>query len=279
MVKSLKTTLIGSYRKFIELSNYPKSSNGYLSRILIYHDIKREQISTFEQQIAFISDNFLTTTAGNLIELYQNGKTGEKSYCVITFDDGFASIFDYAMPILEKYRVKATIFLNYNLYRYSEDRNKRVLIEFSKRCFPQLFKKGLKIEGLKKEQLISLIESGFEIGGHTVTHPNLTSLDPSSLAFELTHPVCELKKDLGYDLRILAYPYGRKKHFNEVVKKAARDAGYKAAFTGISQPLRRQIKDYMAVPRTCIDLDLSLKYFKTIFSGSEDFKEFLLRQR
>jgi peptidoglycan/xylan/chitin deacetylase (PgdA/CDA1 family) len=61
----------------------------------------------FDFQISFIKMNFNIITPDDLLE----NRLPENA-ALITFDDGFLSFFEGAIPILEKYQVPAMIFLN-----------------------------------------------------------------------------------------------------------------------------------------------------------------------
>jgi hypothetical protein len=61
----------------------------------------------FDFQIGFIKKNFNIITPDDLLE-----NRIPASAALITFDDGFLSFFEEAIPILEKHQVPALIFLN-----------------------------------------------------------------------------------------------------------------------------------------------------------------------
>jgi len=239
-----------------------------------------EIFNSFEMQIKFICDHFKVVTAGELVDLYiNNNTTGYDSYCAITFDDGFASIMENAIPILDKYKIKATVFVNYKLFKLSEDNNIEALELFCKDHFPRLYQDGLDIHGLNKNHLKELISNGIEIGSHTVNHPVLARLDKDDLYYELKHPMDMFKLEFSYPIDILAYPYGRKKDINALSKQMAKEAGYKAAFTTISGSLSQKNIDYMQIPRTCVSFNWSFNYFQAVFKGAEDLRDFLQGQK
>lgn len=89
--------------------------------VLMYHriidsgyDFWKLNVSpkTFEKHIRYISENYkvlrLEEEWGDIVE-------ADQKYVVITFDDGYVDNFRYALPILEKYHVPATIFVSTDL--------------------------------------------------------------------------------------------------------------------------------------------------------------------
>ncbi|QCB97601.1 hypothetical protein E5206_12285 [Arthrobacter sp. PAMC25564] len=78
---------------------------------------------------------------------------------------------------------------------------------------------------LTQTNLQTLASDGNEIGGHTVTHPDLTTLSPSAAAAE----VCNGKTTLenwGFPVRNFAYPFASE---NAAVQTAVKDCGYASA--------------------------------------------------
>ena len=86
--------------------------------ILMYHHIAEGETNfvtvtpgEFEDQMKTLCENGYT--AISLAELYAyviHGTELPENPIVITFDDGYTSIYEYAYPILEKYGMNATIF-------------------------------------------------------------------------------------------------------------------------------------------------------------------------
>ena len=75
------------------------------------------------------------------------------------------------------------------------------------------------------EQLRGLYEDGHEIGGHTLSHVNLTEVHGADLRRE----VCQNRLDLmahGFDVASFAYPFG---HYNAEAKQAVIDCGFSNA--------------------------------------------------
>lgn len=62
---------------------------------------------------------------------------------------------------------------------------------------------------LTTEQLILLSHAGMEIGGHTVTHPILATLDAESMNKEVAENKHTLEKKLNKKIRYFAYPNGK----------------------------------------------------------------------
>ena len=82
----------------------------------------------------------------------------------------------------------------------------------------------------------ALVEGGFEIGAHSMTHPDLTRCDAGRLIEEVAGVKALLERRLEHEIVSFSYPYGR---HNRHVRETAGRAGYRLACTsryGINRP-------------------------------------------
>lgn len=125
---------------------------------------------------------------------------------VITFDDGYESMYRHALPLLRKYHVPATLFL------YTDFVGTR--------------------DGLSWAQLGEMQRSGLvDVQSHTKSHVNLSDIEANGnrLATELRQPRALIERSLpGTLVRYLAYPYG---DASAAVLDATQRAGYEIAVT------------------------------------------------
>jgi peptidoglycan/xylan/chitin deacetylase (PgdA/CDA1 family) len=86
--------------------------------ILCYHRIGTGGIPLFSEllpehfdaQMRYLRRCYRILSLDQLFEEMQNGRAGENAVA-ITFDDGYVDLFTYAMPVLERYKIPATIYL------------------------------------------------------------------------------------------------------------------------------------------------------------------------
>lgn len=86
---------------------------------------------------------------------------------------------------------------------------------------------------LSRDEARELAALGMEVAAHTLTHPDLRSLDDAELRRQLTEPREELTDLLGAPVTTLAYPYGLS---DERVRAAAAAAGYALALGWLPGP-------------------------------------------
>ena len=89
-------------------------------RVVSDHMVRDEHIQpgmyvrgqSFDAHIAYLRSRFTIISLDELLDLWQTNRLkSDQSYCVITFDDGWKDNYQFAFPVLMKYRIPATIFL------------------------------------------------------------------------------------------------------------------------------------------------------------------------
>jgi len=77
---------------------------------LFYSNIVTQK--AFDQQMRYLKLNFQPFTLVDLDKaLEAKTNTSKKPYVLVTFDDGYENIFDYALPILKKYGIVGHFFI------------------------------------------------------------------------------------------------------------------------------------------------------------------------
>jgi len=114
----------------------------------------------------------------------------------ITFDDSIASQYTNGLPVLQKYGLNGTF------YAITGD------IDV---CDPDVSS----ICYMTRDQLKALSTAGNEIGSHTVTHPDLTTLTHDQIVSEMSQSKSTLEQWLGKSVTDFAAPYG---HINGEVQ-------------------------------------------------------------
>lgn len=128
-------------------------------------------------------------------------------HAALTFDDGFADNLHELLPILREMEAPATVF---------------VVSGWLGQPHPVAPFRRL----LTGAELVELHAAGVEIGGHTVSHPDLTTLAPEAAEHELASGRRELEELIGSAVTAAAYPFGRA---TAETRRCARAAGFTAA--------------------------------------------------
>ncbi len=181
---------------------------------------------------------------------------------LLTFDDGYSGVHQYAAPILSELGWPATVFLVSKLIGQRDNwchgenpsGNTYPLMDWNS------------IRDLKKK--------GFTFQSHTRTHPDLSTLSDGELEAELSGARVDLSNSLDSEVEYLAYPYGR---YDERVLKATVSAGYKAAFS-VQPGFNRQFTDLFRIRRLDVfgtDSATSLKIKMALGTNDGSFGKLL----
>lgn len=155
----------------------------------------------FQAQMQYLSANdYHPVTLQQVWDAWHGRATLPTNPVVLTFDDGYLSDYSIVAPTLVAHRWPAVLFL---------------------------------IAGRKPPQMSSslvktLIQDGWEIDSHTMTHPDLKALTDAQLAFEIGDSRTTLQREFGVPVNFFAYPRGR---YDPQAEAALRAAGYLAAVT------------------------------------------------
>ncbi len=161
----------------------------------------------FERQIRYLKDNgYRAIPLAELYGFLQYRHGIPARSVVITFDDGYRSFYDIALPILKKYGYQATLFVYTDFIGHSAD-------------------------ALTWNQLKQLKVEGFEIGSHGVSHADLTKRgadeDLQTYGARIKRELVLSKKiidqKLDQDTTYFAFPFGS---YNPRILQWTEEAGY-----------------------------------------------------
>jgi len=177
-------------------------------------DLSLLQVSParFRMQIELLHDaGFRFVTLAELARR-AGGGVPEPGLAAITFDDGLRNNRTTALPILREYGIPATVY---------------VTVGFLGGASPWIAGDG---DGaiMQAHELRELADAGWELGAHTITHPDLSTLDYHACLREIKDSREQLERIAGVKVDTFAYPFGR---YGPAALAAARDAGLLAAVT------------------------------------------------
>jgi peptidoglycan/xylan/chitin deacetylase (PgdA/CDA1 family) len=169
--------------------------------ILAYHSISENlfgcshpyyQINTslkvFTHQMKWLRNaGYRTLDLHDLPAALESDSDLSKSF-VITFDDGYRDILTDGWPVMHQCGFSATVFLTTDRIQTSPKR----------------------IEGtdyLTWQDVRELHAQGISFGSHTVSHPDLRSLEPEEIDYELGYSKEVIEQMLGAPVRSFSYPF------------------------------------------------------------------------
>ncbi|WP_426274285.1 polysaccharide deacetylase family protein [Chryseobacterium sp. S-02] len=163
-------------------------------RILMYHQVLPKELApkdnlivtteNLEEQFIYIKNNFTTLF---FKEIHKEHNISNK--IILTFDDGYYNNLEYLVPLLEKYQLKATIFIPTEYIQNGMQSHERNFMNFTE------------IKSLNPELI--------EIALHSHSHRNYSELPIEEAREDLKKNIEILKKNSIKFSSVLAYPYGK----------------------------------------------------------------------
>lgn len=155
----------------------------------------------FAAQMRALEDaGYQGVTLADVVAGWRDGGPLPERPVVISFDDGYLSQSTNAGPVLERLGWPGVLYLT--------TRNVGASIP--------------------EASVRKLLRSGWELGAHTATHPDLRTLDAAGLQREVDDVRVTLRARFGQDVTAFCYPAG---DYDAAAIDAVRRAGYTTATT------------------------------------------------
>jgi peptidoglycan/xylan/chitin deacetylase (PgdA/CDA1 family) len=199
--------------------------------ILMYHVVARAPARTaypdlwvgprrFDSEIhALAHAGYHATTLDAVWRAWHGGGQMVRHPVVISFDDGYQSQSMTARPMLDHLGWPGVLNLEVDNVRH----------------------KG----GISRDEIRAMMRDGWEIDAHTITHPDLTTVDAARLRHEVAGSRQWVRRTFGVPVRFFAYPAGR---YDPLVEAAVRRAGFAGATT-TAGGIASMRDDRFALPR------------------------------
>ena len=232
-----------------------KRSEGPLVRILCFHDVPKHD--WFLKVITFCNEQYNVLSPE---QFFRKEFSSQKINILFTFDDGYQSWVDVALPALARSDSKGLFFVNSGLLAVAEDKEAVAdYMESNLRVVPKL--------ALTDAGVASLITAGHTIGGHTVSHQDLTTLTPETASQEVLQDRDYFTKHFGITPEDFAYPFGNVAHCSETLTQMIVKNGYKRVYSG--QTGFFTAADSL-IPRTLVEKNQSLRSLRLWIEGGYD---------
>lgn len=188
------------------------------------------EVSAFEQQMKYLSDNNFYFPSWQEVEDYIDGKkTLPEKSVVVTIDDGDQTYIKYAIPIIEKYNVKATSF---------------VVTSWNGDYLPKQYRSS---------------HMDFQSHSHDMHRAGANGKGRFvNLSYKEALEDVTKSKNMIENCTVFCYPFG---HYNDTAIKTLKDAGYRLAFTTKGGRVYKGSKKF-ELPRVRMSKGISMSAFK-----------------
>ena len=234
----------------------------------MYHSISRKDegkrhayyrtcadAAVFTDQLQFLHDHgYQPIGVCEAVQWMEGVTQGTERPVVLTFDDGYENFYTTAFPILYRFGYPATVFLPTGY------------IGETARYFKQT-------KCLTWGQVRELRDAGIEFGSHTVTHPQLKTLNIEQVEFEIRRSKDTIEERLGCPVRSFSYPYSfpeTDRIFRERLRAILEGAGFE---NGVSTILGTASisSDRFFLERLPVSSADDLRFFRAKLAGGYDW--------
>ncbi|MFF7700489.1 polysaccharide deacetylase family protein [Streptomyces lydicus] len=198
----------------------------------------------FAEQLDRIADAGLTVVPlRRLVAAIRGGPPLPPRCAVLTFDDGFADFYWTVAPLLTERALPATLYVTTGAVHPPGGRPEGSLLPAAAM--------------LSWRQIATLDALGFEIGGHTVTHPQLDTVPAQRAWREIVGCKRRLEDALSHPVYAFAYPHG---YSSAAVRRTVREAGWTSA-CAVANAFASADGDPMRIPRLMVQADTRPELF------------------
>jgi len=169
-------------------------SKSKIVRILMYHQVLPKELApkdnlivtteNLEEQLIYIKNNFTTLFFKDLPK-----ENNIPNKIILTFDDGYYNNLEYLVPLLEKYQLKATIFIPTEYIQNGMQTTEKNFMNF--------------------EEIRALNPELIEIALHSHSHRNYSEMSVEDAREDIKKNIETLKENSVKFSNVLAYPYGK----------------------------------------------------------------------
>jgi peptidoglycan/xylan/chitin deacetylase (PgdA/CDA1 family) len=239
----------------------------------------------FERQMRWLAAHYDVLSLREFIARLAAGAT-LRSTAAVTFDDGYAGVFDHAVPILNAIRIPATVFVVADaperLEAFWWDRPEIAASATPARrdrwlnalcgdgaaiCadmqLPHVTNVPASHRPADWDTIRARAGNGIDIGVHSATHRSLPLLRDADLEHEIVASRATIHRATGIWPEVFAYPYGLS---NPRVHGVVRSAGYRAAL-GLERGLNDARADVWGLRRINVPAGISDAAFEAWTAG------------
>ncbi|OHC75692.1 MAG: hypothetical protein A3G18_03270 [Rhodospirillales bacterium RIFCSPLOWO2_12_FULL_58_28] len=182
-------------------------SGGGGVRILLFHDTPRDGFEDFGRFVKYVKQTHGILSPQEAAARLAGGgeeNSKERTPCLFTFDDGFASNFELASEVLASHGVTALFFVCPGLIGLGADEQSRLIAANIFDGRRQAAGKRL----MSWDEIAELKSGGHVIGAHGMNHLRLTKLSGEALGREILDSGVQLEDRLGDNIDWYAYAFG-----------------------------------------------------------------------
>jgi peptidoglycan/xylan/chitin deacetylase (PgdA/CDA1 family) len=178
-------------------------------RVLLYHDVPREEQEHFAAQLRWLQRSWTFVSAERFVAMMDGREAIRGANLLLTFDDGFHSNRVVAEEVLRPMGIPALFFVVPDFIEIDQRDAARRYVASRIRPGVDLSRVPEHLGNMQWPDLEALLDQGHTIGHHTLTHARLSDVpDPGELTREIVDSADRLSARLGAPVDHFAFPFG-----------------------------------------------------------------------
>lgn len=242
------------------------------ARVLFLHETPPETAQRFREQLAFLRDRFNVVDFEMFKRLFDGTASlaDDRPAAMLTFDDGMASNYEVAAPLLEEAGMRGVFFVVPRFSECSERDARRFYVQRIRDRRPGL-------SAMTPDQIRDLADRGHTIGNHTLTHASLSETPSSELHSEIDESADVIQSWLRRPVEAFSWTF----RWDAITPEAHRVAAARHAycFTPCSGRVDLEIDSPLLIWRTSVESSYDMAEFSFKCSPLADHVSAHLRRR
>jgi peptidoglycan/xylan/chitin deacetylase (PgdA/CDA1 family) len=201
-------------------------------RVLMYHKVNDHlpnpttvPTAVFAEQMELLGElGYTPVSLGLVRDHYVEGAPLPPGAVLITFDDGYRDNLENALPILQRHRYPAVVFVPIGFL----DDDRPLPHEEALRTL------GVQNETLGWDELAALEAGGIRVESHGIGHRPVSELEVAQAAREIALSKLRLEERLGRPVEAYAFVKGSLADYRPEHVSLVQQAGYTLGFTSVS---------------------------------------------
>ena len=197
-------------------------SQASVVQVANFHHLYPREVDGFKRFLAWFQQHFKTVSYSQAVKLIQSGRISS-AVGAVTFDDGLKSVVG-ASEILAENGVSACFFINPAIIGETDtDRQNKFCLAARMRYESTEFVSWDDVDRMR--------DLGHEIGNHTFTHPELSTLTSQQIDDEIG-AAGKLLREHGCEPAHFAWPFGKFHHLGPTAAASLATSGLKSCASG-----------------------------------------------
>jgi peptidoglycan/xylan/chitin deacetylase (PgdA/CDA1 family) len=237
-------------------------------RAVNYHGLPRQHIPRFAEQLRWYADRFVPVGLDDLVRLQKGVWPHARPGLLLSFDDGQRSVYDNALPILERFGFCGWLMVPPGFIETPAGEQDRYAQAHA--ITSDIPSAPAERVAMSWDELRDAARRGHVIGTHTYSHQRLgAAVSDDNLRREIVESKAMLERELRIEVATFCWVGGEEQAYSARAAAAIREAGYRVGLMTNYQVFRPG-DDLLHVQRSTIEAAWPPAVVRFLLSGVMD---------